>query len=103
MTTRRRKRPSPEKIVAKLCGADAMLNSGKHLPVVLQALVVSESTYERWRNQHGGMMSEEAKRFKQLEDEHRRLKRLVADPARDIQMLKHINEEYGNIRQDAHI
>jgi len=92
MTTRRRKRHSPEQIVAKLRDADAMLNSGKDLAVVLQALEVSESTYERWRNQYGGMKSEEAKRLKQLEDENRRLKRLVADQALDIQMLKHINE-----------
>ena len=92
MTTRRRKRHSPEQIVAKLRDADAMLNSGKDLAVVLQALEVSESTFERWRNQYGGMKSEEAKRLKELEDENRRLKRLVADQALDIQMLKHINQ-----------
>ena len=92
MTTRRRKRHSPEQIVAKLRDADAMLNSGKDLAVVLQTLEVSESTFERWRNQYGGMKSEEAKRLKELEDENRRLKRLVADQALDIQMLKHINQ-----------
>jgi hypothetical protein len=69
-----------------------MLNSGKDLAVVLQTLEVGQSTYERWRNQYGGMKSEEAKRLKQLEDENRRLKRLVADQALDIQMLKHINQ-----------
>lgn len=92
MTTRRRARHSPEQIVTKLRDADAMLNSGKDLAAVLQALEVSEATYLRWRNQYGGMKSEEAKRLKQLEDENRRLKRLVADQALDIQMLKHINE-----------
>jgi hypothetical protein len=69
-----------------------MLNSGKDVAAVLQALEVSEATYLRWRNQYGGMKSEEAKRLKQLEEENRRLKRLVADQALDIQMLKHINE-----------
>lgn len=69
-----------------------MLNAGKDLAEVLQTLEVSQSTYERWRSQFGGMKSEEAKRLKQLEDENRRLKQLVSDQALDIQMLKFINE-----------
>jgi transposase-like protein len=92
MTTRGRKRHSPEQIIVKLRDADAMLNSGKELGLVLQAMGISESTYERWRAQYGGMKAAEAKRLKELEDENRRLKRLVADQALDIQMLKHINE-----------
>lgn len=92
MSVRRRKRHSPEQIVVKLRDADAMLNSGKDLAAVLQALEVSESTLERWRGQYGGMKSEEAKRLKALEDENRRLKQLVADQALDIQMLKHVAE-----------
>jgi putative transposase len=79
MTTRRRKKHRPEEIVAKLRDADAMLNAGKDLAVVLQALEVSDSTLERWRAQYGGMKGEEAKRLKHLEDENRRLKQLVAD------------------------
>jgi putative transposase len=77
--TRRRKRHSPEQIVAKLRDAKAMLNSGKDLAVVLQALEVSESSYLRWKNQYSWMKSEEAVRLKKLEDENRRLKQLVAD------------------------
>jgi transposase-like protein len=69
-----------------------MLNAGKDEAAVLQALEVSESTYERWRRQYGGMKSEEAKRLKELEDENKRLKRLVADQALDIQMLKFVSE-----------
>ena len=90
MSTRRRKRHSPEQIIAKLRDTDAMLNSGKDLAVVLQSLEISESSYERWRAQYGGMKAEEAKRLKELADENRRLKQLVADQALDIQMLKHI-------------
>lgn len=78
MTTRRRKRHSPEQIIAKLHDADALLNSGKDLAVVLQALEISQSTYERWRDQYGGMKAEEAKRLKELEDENRRLKQVAA-------------------------
>jgi transposase-like protein len=92
MATRGRKRHSPEQIIAKLRDADAMLNAGKDLAVALQALEISQSTYERWRAQYGGMKAQEAKRLKELEDENRRLKRLVADLALDNQMLKHINE-----------
>ena len=90
--TRGRKRHSPEQIIAKLRDADAMLNAGKDLAVALQTLEISQSTYERWRAQYGGMKAQEARRLKELEDENRRLKRLVADQALDIQMLKHINE-----------
>lgn len=92
MSTKRRKRHSPEQIVRKLRDADAMLNAGKDLAAVLQALEISEATYHRWRTQYGGMKAEEAKRLKQLEDENKRLKQLVADQALDIQMLKHVAE-----------
>jgi putative transposase len=90
--TKRRKRHNPEQIIRKLRDADAMLNAGKDQAAVLQALEVSEATLLRWRNQYGGMKSEEAKRLKELEDENRRLKQIVADQALDIQMLKHVAE-----------
>ena len=92
MTAKRRKRHTPEQIVRKLRDADAMLNSGKDEAAVLQALEISESTYERWRKQYGGMKAKEARRLKELEDENRRLKQIVADQVLDIQMLKHISE-----------
>ncbi len=87
---KRRRRHSPEQIVKKLRDADAMLNAGKDLAAVLQALEVSEATYHRWRNQYGGMKAEEAKRLKELEEENRRLKEIVAEKELDIQMLKHL-------------
>jgi transposase-like protein len=88
MTTRRRKRHNPEQIVRKLRDADAMLNSGKELAAVLQALEVSESTYARWRSQYGGMKAEEAVRLKKLEDENKKLKEVVAELTLDNRMLK---------------
>lgn len=91
MTTRR-KRHTPEQIVRKLRDADAMLNAGKDQAAVLQALEISQSTYERWRAQYGGMKAEEARRLKELEIESRRLKQLVAEKELDIQMLKHVAE-----------
>ncbi len=92
MTTRRRRRHSPEQIVRKLRDADAMLNAGKDLAAVLQALEVSEATYGRWRAQYGGMKAEEAVRLKRLEEENKKLKELVAELTLDNRMLKHITE-----------
>lgn len=92
MSTKRRKRHSPEQVVRKLRDADAMLNSGQELSVVLQSLEVSESTYDRWRNQYGGMKAEEAVRLKKLEDENQRLKEVVAELTLDNRMRKHIAE-----------
>jgi len=92
MTTKRRKRHNPEQVVRKLRDADAMLNSGKELAAVLQALEVSESTYARWRSQYGGMKAEEAVRLKKLEEENKRLKELVAEKELDIKALKLIAE-----------
>jgi hypothetical protein len=90
MSTKRRKRHSPEQIVRKLRDADAMLNAGKDLAVVLQALEVAESTYNRWRAQYGGMKAEEAVRLKKLEEENKRLKEVVAELTLDNRMLKHV-------------
>ena len=89
---KKRRRHSPEQIVKKLRDADAMLAAGKTVGEVLQALEVSEATLNRWRQQYGGMKSEEAKRLKKLEEENQRLKKLVAEQALDIEMLKEISQ-----------
>ena len=92
MTKKRRKRHTPEQIVKKLRDAEVMLNSCKELAAVLQSLEISEATYHRWRAQYGGMKATEAKRLKELEQENRRLKEIVADQQLDIKMLKHLQE-----------
>jgi len=51
---------------------------------------ITEQTYYRWRRTYGGMRVDEAKRLRTLEDENRRLKRLVADQALDSAMLKDV-------------
>jgi hypothetical protein len=90
MTCGRRKQHNPEQIVQELRDADAILNSGKELAAVLQALEVSDNTYGRC--QYGGMKSEEAVRLKKLDEEYRRLKQLAADQAFDYQMLTFVAE-----------
>ena len=54
---------------------------------------ISEQTFYRWRNKYGGMDVSDAHRLKELEDENRRLKRLVADQALDISLLKDVNSK----------
>jgi putative transposase len=88
--SKKRKRHGAEEVVRKLRDADAMLSAGKDLAAVLQALEISEATLNRWRNQYGGMKSEEAKRLKHLEEENARLKKLVAELSLDIAMLKEV-------------
>ena len=82
------KKHSAEQIIRKLREADGMLASGKTIGQACPALEVSEQTFHRWRNQYGGMKAEEAKRLKELEDENRRLKRLLADAELDKSILK---------------
>ena len=58
----KRTRHTPEQIVRKLREADAALSSGVSIGQVCQQLGVSEATFDRWRNQYGGMKAEEMKR-----------------------------------------
>ena len=84
----KRKRHTPEQIIRKLREADTMLSAGKKVEHVYQALEVSEATFNRWRNQYGGMKAEEAKRLKQLDQENKRLKNLLAEAELDKAILK---------------
>jgi len=83
-----KKRHSAEQIVWKLRQADVGLGKGLRVPEVCKELGISEQTYYRWRQKYGGMAPEMAKQVKALEKENARLKRLVADQALDIQILK---------------
>ena len=82
------KRHSPEQIIAKLREADALLAGGASIGQICQKLAIAEQTFHRWRNQYGGMKARDAKRLKQLEQENARLKRLVAEQALDMTILK---------------
>lgn len=88
----KRKRHSSEQIIRKLQDGERLLNAGKSVAQVCQALAVSEATFHRWRNQYGGMKCEEAKRLKELEGENARLKKLLAESMLDNAMLKDLAE-----------
>jgi transposase-like protein len=84
----KRKRHSPEQIIAKLREAEAGLSTGQTIGQVCQKLAVSEQTFHRWRNQYGGLKANDAKRLKELERENGRLKKAVADLTLDKAILK---------------
>ena len=83
-----KKKHSPEQIVKKLRQADVDLGKGLKVPAICRKLGVCEQTYYRWRQKYGGMSPQLAKQLKTVEKENARLKRLVADQALDIQILK---------------
>jgi putative transposase len=83
-----KKRHSAEQIVAKLRQADIELGKGMKVPEVCRQLGISEQTYYRWRTKYGGMDPLMAKQMKELEKENGRLKKLVADQALDMLILK---------------
>ena len=88
----KRHRHTPEQAVRKVREGERLLNDGKDLAEILRALEISEATWNRWRSQYGGMKASAAKRLRELEAENARLKRLVANQALDIDLLKELAE-----------
>lgn len=86
----KRHRHTPEQIVRKLREGERLLNEGKDVTEVIRHLEIAEATWNRWRNQYGRMKATEAKRLRELEMENARLKKLVANQALDIDMLKEL-------------
>ena len=86
----KKKRHTPEQIVQKLREASEELARGTGIDEVCRKLGVSVATYHRWNKQYGGAKMETVKRLKELEKENARLKKLVAEQALDMDMLKEI-------------
>jgi transposase-like protein len=86
MTNRKQRRHTPEQIIRKLAEGNKLLAGGMSIEEVCRKFGIAESTWHRW-------LSRYAKRLKELEEENARLKRMVADQALDIDMLKHLNEK----------
>jgi transposase len=87
-----KRRHTTEQIIRKLREAEVDLAKGQSIKAVCKKLQVTEQTYYRWRKEYGGLRMEQAKRFKQLEKENGRLKRLVAEKELDIAILKEVAE-----------
>jgi putative transposase len=88
----KRKRHNPDEIVRKLREADAQLASGAKITDVTKKLGISENTFHRWRVRYGGMGPSETKRLRELEKENARLKKIVADQALDISILREVSK-----------
>lgn len=86
----RKKRHTPEQIIRKLRDAEAQMASGRPIAEIAKELGISETTFHRWKNQYGGMKSDEAKRLRELERENERLKKIVAEQALDSSILKEV-------------
>ena len=86
--TKKRKRRKPEQIVKLLQEGESMLVAGKTAGEVYQKLEITESTWQRWQKQYGGMKSDEAKRLRDLEVENQKLKELLAEAELDKRILK---------------
>ena len=74
-----KKKHKPEEIVAKLRQADVLISQGQNIADVIRQIGVSEVTYYRWRQEYGGLKTEQVKRLKELETENSRLRKAVSD------------------------
>ena len=84
----KQKRHTVDQIIAKLRRADVLLGQGTKVPEICKQLEIAEQTYYRWRQKYGGMQPEMVKQLKALEKENARLKKMVAEQALDMEILK---------------
>jgi transposase len=82
-----RKRYKPEEIVAKLRQVDVLTSQGQSAADAIRSIGVSEVTYYRWRQEFGGLKSDQVKRLKDLELENSRLRKAVSDLTLDKLIL----------------
>ena len=82
------KRYKAEQIVTLLRQIEVGIANGKTTPQVCKEAEITVQTYYRWRKEYGGLKTDQAKRFKELERENARLKRLLADAELDKAILR---------------
>ena len=82
-----RKRHKPEEIVAKLRQVEVLVAQGKPVSDAIRTIGVTEVTYYRWKQEYGGLKSDQVKRLKELEQENSRLRRAVSDLTLDKLIL----------------
>src|SRR5829696_5949089 len=78
----------PEEIVSKLRQVDVLVAQGTPVADAIRAIGVTEVTYDRWRQEYGGLKSDQIKRMKELETENARLRKPVADLTLDKLILQ---------------
>ena len=82
------KRHKPEEIVAKLRQVDVLTSQGRSVAEAVRSIGVTEVTYYRWRQEYGGLKSDQVKRLKELETENARLRKAVSDLMLEKLILK---------------
>ena len=87
----KRARFSEEQIITVLKEAE----SGAKVTELCRRHGISDATFYTWRSKYGGLEMSEMRRLRQLEEENRRLKSIVADQALDIQALKDVLAKNG--------
>ena len=87
-----RRRFTVEQIIGKLREVEVAIGKGLTVPQAARQIGVTEQTYYRWRKEYGGLRLDQAARLRVLEKENQRLKRIVADQAVDIAILKEAAE-----------
>ncbi len=87
-----KRKHTTEQIIRKLREAEVELAKGQSIKAVCKKLEITEQTYYRWRKEYGGLRMVQARRFKQLEKENARLKKLLAEMAIDNAILKEAAE-----------
>src|SRR5712692_9016531 len=97
----KRKRHTPEQIIRKLREAERLLEEGIELPEVMRRLEISTQTYHRWKAQYHSMRPEDVVALKNLQKQNTRLKKIVADQALDIDMMKEVARGTGEPRTQA--
>jgi len=83
-----KKRYTPEEIVAKLRQVDVLVSQGQNIADAIRQIGVSEVTYYRWRQEYGGLKTDQVKRLKELETENTRLRRAISDLTLDKLILQ---------------
>ena len=83
-----RKRHKPEEIVSKLRQVDVLVSQGQSVADAIRSIGVTEVTYYRWRQEFGGLKSDQVRRMKELETENQRLRKAVADLTLDKLILQ---------------
>ena len=83
-----KKRHKPEEIVSKLRQVDVLTSQGKTVAEAIRSIGVTKVTYYRWRQEYGGLKSDQVKRLKDLEQENARLRKAVSDLTLEKLILK---------------
>ena len=86
----KRRHHTPEQVVRKVAEGQKLLAEGKSVDEVAKYLEVTPATLYRCVNQYGVMKADDAKKLRELEKQNQRLKKIVADQALDIDMLREV-------------